>query len=370
MRAFLKAKMENGKWKMETVRRGKSIFNFLFSILVCILTAGIFWNFSANAEDLPLLTNSISRVVVVSDTNALDDFQPDEKIVRDMVNRGICRLAGKAEIADAWRSFISTNDIVGIKVFSAGGEISGARPAVVEAVARGLFDAGIPAKQIVIWDKDAGDLRDAGFFALGKKLGLRVAAGNAVGYDPTNFYLPDSPVIGALHYGDLEFGQTGKGVGKKSFINLLVSRQLTKIISIAPLLNENNVGVFGQLYNVALGSVDNTFRFEGDPDRLATAVPEIYALPSVGDKVALNITDALLGQYEGGPKGLLQYSDVLNQLWFSGDPVALDTLAVAELKRERAAHNATTFEVHTEIYTNAALLQLGQMDSAKISEEK
>ena len=64
------------------------------------------------------------------------------------------------------------------------------------------------------------------------------------------------------------------------------------------------------------------------PDRLAVAVPEIYALPALGDRVVLNITDALIGQYAGGDKGLLQYSEVPNQLWFSRDPVALDTLAV------------------------------------------
>ena len=64
-------------------------------------------------------------------------------------------------------------------------------------------------------------------------------------------------------------------------------------------------------------------------------MPEIYALPVLGDRVALNITDALIGQYEGGSRGLLHYSSVLNQLWFSHDPVALDTLAIKELDRER-----------------------------------
>ncbi len=86
-----------------------------------------------------------------------------------------------------------------------------------------------------------------------------------------------------------------------------------------------------------MGSVDNTLRFEGDPGRLAVAVPEIYALPALGDRVVLNITDALIGQYEGGARGLLHYSAVPNQLWFSRDPVALDTLAIKELDRERRA---------------------------------
>ncbi len=323
----------------------------------------------ADSFSLPT-TNSISRVVTVSNPDALFDYQPEAGVVQDMVNRGLTRLAGTPDVSTAWQSFVSTNDIVGIKVFSASGEICGTRPAVTAAVVHGLLDAGIPPGHIVIWDKDGDDLRAAGYFKLGKELGVRVASATESGYDPTNFYLPDSPVIGILHYGDLEFGQKGKEIGKKSFVSMLVSREFTKIISIAPLMNNNDVGVYGHLYNVAIGSVDNTFRFEEDAGRLAVAVPEIYAMPSVGDKVVLNITDALLGQYEGGPNGLLQYSDVLDELWFSRDPVALDTLAANKLKSERVAHDAAEFEFHTDLYTNAALLELGFNDPAKISVEK
>jgi len=99
------------------------------------------------------------------------------------------------------------------------------------------------------------------------------------GYDPTNFYQPDTAIIGNLVWGDLEFGKKGEGVGRKSFVSLLVSRQITKIISIAPLLNQEDAGVCGHLYGLAMGSVDNTRRFADDPGRLAVAVPEIYALP-------------------------------------------------------------------------------------------
>jgi hypothetical protein len=99
-------------------------------------------------------------------------------------------------------------------------------------------------------------------------------------------------------------------------------------------------------------------------------VPEIYALPVLGDRVVLNITDALIGQYEGGDRALLHYSSVLNQIWFSRDPVALDTLAIKELDSERRAFEAPEFKPNLELYTNAALLQLGVNDPAKIHVEK
>jgi hypothetical protein len=328
--------------------------------------------FQARAADLFSLhsTNAASRVVIVENTNAIVNFQPDENVVQTMVNLAVTKFTGKTTAADAWRSLVSTQDVVGIKVFSAAGELSGTRPIVVAAVIHSLLDAGLPATNIIIWDKHADDLRAAGFFKLAAQLGVRAAGAVETGYDPTNFYLPDSAVIGNLLYGDLEFGKKGEGVGRKSFVSLLVSRQITKIISIAPLLNENEIGACGQLYSLALGGVDNTFRFESDADRLAVAVPEIYALPALGDRVALDITDALIGQYEGSSRGLLQYSFVLDQLWFSRDPVALDTLAIKELEHERRALDAPEFKPNLELYANAALLQLGVNETNKIQIEK
>ena len=160
------------------------------------------------------------------------------------------------------------------------------------------------------------------------------------------------------------------GAGKKSYVSSLVSRRITKIVSIAPLINENAAGVCGHLFSLALGSVDNTRRFEGDTDRLSVALPEINAMPVVGDRVALHITDALLGQYQGGPAGFLQFSTVLNQLWFSRDPVALDVLSLKELSRIRAAAGGPPVKTGFEIYAQAAFLQLGINDPARIQIEK
>jgi hypothetical protein len=315
-------------------------------------------------------TNAVARVVVVEQANVTSDFQPGPAQVQALLDHGLTNFTGRPTVAAAWRTLVSTQDVIGIKVFSTAGMLSGTRPAVAAAVIHGLLGAGVPPGNIVIWDKHEADLRAAGFFKLGAQLGVRVAGSAEAGYDPTNFYQPDTAIIGNLVYGDLEFGQKGEGVGRKSFVSKLVSRQITKIISVVPLLNQESAGVSGHLYGLALGSVDNTLRFAGDADRLAVAVPEIYALAALGDRVVLNITDALLGQYEGGTRGLLHYSSVLNQLWFSRDPVALDTLAIKELDRERRALRAPEFNPNLALYANAALLQLGVNDPAKIHVEK
>jgi hypothetical protein len=50
--------------------------------------------------------------------------------------------------------------------------------------------------------------------------------------------------------------------------------------------------------------------------------------------------------------------------------VALDTLAIKELDRERRAFEAPEFKPNLALYTNAALLQLGVNNPAKIQVEK
>jgi hypothetical protein len=141
---------------------------------------------------------------------------------------------------------------------------------------------------------------------------------------------------------------------------------MTKIINITPLMNHNEAGVSGSLFSLALGSVDNTARFEYDTGRLATAVPEICALPVLGDRVVLNIVDALICQYEGEERSLLHYSTILNQLRFSRDPVALDALSLHELDRQRQLVHAPPAKTNIDLYSNASLLELGVSDLNKI----
>lgn len=309
-------------------------------------------------------TNATSRVVIVTDARATEAFEPQADSVAAMVRRGLLHSTGEPTLSAAWLSLVTPDDVVGLKVYCKPGANSGTRPAVVAAVANGLLAAGIPATNIVIWDREEADLREAGYFQLANTLGVRIAAAASAGWDATNSY--DSPLIGSLVYGDLEFEKKGDGVGRKSFVSKLVAQQLTKIINLTPLLNHNEAGVCGNLYSLALSSTDNILRFEGNPGRLATAVPEIYALPAVGDKVVFNITDALICQYEGGQRGLLHYSTVLNQLRFSRDPVALDVLSLKELDAQRRKAKVPNLRPNAELYRNAALLELGVADPARV----
>jgi hypothetical protein len=309
-----------------------------------------------------------ARVVQVEHPGATADYEAQPTIVQDMVRRGMLQWTGKTNLKAAWLTVVSVKDVVGLKVYSLPGASSGTRPAVVEAVVQGLLQAGLPSSNIIIWDKHLADLRQAGYADLADRYHVRLAGSAEAGYDEKVAY-SSNPLMGTLVAGDLEFDLHGATSGRNSYVSKLVTSNMTKIISIAPLLNHNLVGVCGHLYSPSLGSVDNTMRFEVSAQRLAQAVPEIYALPALSERVALNITDALICQYQGEQTSMLHYSTELNQIWISNDPVALDTLAIEELDRERQARNLESHGDNPELYQVAVLLQLGVGDPAKIKLE-
>src|SRR5687767_1889536 len=91
-------------------------------------------------EQTPPHSSALSRarVVVVEDPRAVIAFNPAAGVVESMVNAGLMTWTSQNTPDAGWRSLVSTQDIVGIKVFSSPGATSGTRRVVVEAVVKGL----------------------------------------------------------------------------------------------------------------------------------------------------------------------------------------------------------------------------------------
>lgn len=333
------------------------------------LTAMLTLGAHADGNSLqPYLPGQRARVVVVSDKNALNELKPVPDVIHALVDRGICDFTGRTNVADAWLTLVRTNDVVGIKVYSAPGRVAGTRPSVVAGVVEGLLKAGVPSTNIIIWDKRIADLGAAGYYDLADRYNVRIAGSTSTGWDAKTYY--DNPLVGKLIWGDLEFGKTDDASGRHSHVTRLLTDEITRIINVSPMLNDNLARVAGCLYSLASGSVDNFLRFEGDAYRLQVAVPEICALESVGDRVAINIVDALLAQYEGGQRSLLHYTSPLCQLRFSRDPVALDLLSANELSALREVPLPDNIRTNYTIFDNAALVRLGIADTNRIDVER
>jgi len=311
-----------------------------------------------------------ARILSVYDGDATQSFVPDAAVVRRMVDQGVEGIAGTNNLTAAWRRFIKPLDVVGFRVVSAPGNISGTRPAVVEALVASLLSCGHTPSRIVLWDKRASDMILAGYPKMAERLGVRWAATEEHGWEEGRYY--DNATIGRLLIGDLEFSKRDQSqVGRKSFVSRLLTRDVTKIILITPLLSHSMLGVNGQVANLSLGAVDNTMRFEQDAGRLAEALPELCALDELFPRLAFGVTDALVCQYRGEERTYLHYALTLNQLRFSTDPVALDALSIDDIRKARAT-NPTEGEkpFKTELYNNCALIDMGVADLERIKVSK
>lgn len=336
------------------------------------LVAGVFLGSAAEPTGEARFSSSTNRpraeVLVVQDPAATTFFVPNAPVVRRMVERGITALADQPTISQAWRALIRTNDVVGFKVTSAPGDVSGTRPVVVRALVESLKESGHPAEKIVIWDKRASDLRNAGWYSLAHDLGVRCVSSEDAGWDPDPERAYEKAVLGRLVAGDLEFNRRDDlNAGRRSYVTRLLTKELTVVIPVTPVLTHNLAGVNGQLVGLALGSVDNSLRFQNNPNLLAEAVPEICALDDVLARVPFGVSDAMVCQYRGEETVRLYNTMVLNELRFSRDPVALDAVALEDLTRARKASPYTVDkQFETDVYVNAELLELGVSDLKRI----
>lgn len=315
-------------------------------------------------------TNAPTRVkvFVAADPAATTAFVPNASAVRRMVDRGLLAVSGKDSHANAWREFVGTNDVVGFKVTSAPGALIGTRLPVVEALVTSLIEAGHPKSKIIIWDREARDLKTSGYESLAARLGVRAAASTDAGWDGQRSY--ESPYAGKLVYGDLEFGGDRFAVGRKSHVTKLLSREITKIITVAPVLSHNGAGINGHLASLALGSMDNIHRFD-EPVRVAEALPEICALDDLMPKVAFGVTDALVCQVRGDETARLHDTVALNEIRFSTDLVALDVIALGDIATARKAYPIEGEKpFKTDLYVNAEILELGIADIRRIDLER
>lgn len=188
---------------------------------------------TTSATNASTQTPAKARIHAISDPRATSAFIPDPEVVRKLVDRGLLALSGKTNTAIAWKVWVKPTDVVGFKVISAPGTLTGTRPAVVEALVESLIQSGHSAQRIVIWDRQARDLKTAGFQELARRLGVRCVATTDAGWDGNQFY--EAAAQGKLVYGDLEFGKGDRfAVGRRSHVSKLLTQDVTRIIPVTP----------------------------------------------------------------------------------------------------------------------------------------
>jgi hypothetical protein len=322
------------------------------------------------------------RVVEVRDERSLVDDKVDADVVREMVEKGITTLTGK-NLEESFGLLFKPGDVVGLKVNPVGPVIN-TRLEVTDAVIRWLVDAGLPKKNIVIWDRFDTMLGVIGYNAENFP-GVRIEGLQAIDMQREE---------GAAHVSEDRFdkeayyyaeGVVGKNVrgykddenylnqhvfnNEYSYFGKLITKDLTKIVNLAAFKNTGN-GISMATKNLGYGACCNTGRLHAP--LFFRVCTEVLAAPWIRDKLVLNITDGLRGQYDGGPGFNAQFVYPNHALYFATDPFALDMVCHRELTGKRKEMKVRVDENprYTDYLHLGEKLGLGIADHEKIEHVK
>jgi uncharacterized protein (DUF362 family) len=253
-----------------------------------------------------------SKVVIARDPSLrAAGGTPDSGRVLNLLDRALQAFTDSDSPIAAWKKVVRPGEVIGLKVNCLSGRGAATNPVLVEAICERLQQAGIPQKDIVIWDRLNSDLESAGYRVASRKDRIRCIGNDAAGYD-TELAV---------------YGSAG------SLLANTLARTCDAVINLPVLKDHGIVGVTLALKNL-FGAIHNPNKYHmnaGDP-----YVADVNMFQPIRQKVRLAICDALTAQYEGGPSYMPQWSWPYNGLMVARDPVALDYTGWQILERKRA----------------------------------
>lgn len=265
-----------------------------------------------NGAGAPQTAPGQSRVVIARD-GALrkPGAGPDPGRLLKLLDRAMQAFYNRDSALEAWRQVVRPGEVVGLKVNCLAGKGISTHVALVEAICERLRQAGVPAQNIVIWDRLNDDLESAGFRVVERGPGVRCIGNDMLGYEE-------------------DLATYGSAAS-------LMCRTLTRVCNVVinlPVLKDHGIaGVTMALKNL-FGAIHNPNKYHvnvGDP-----YVADVYMLPPIRDKVRLTICDAITAQYEGGPSFMPHWTWPFNALLVARDPVALDHTGWQILEQKRS----------------------------------
>ena len=265
------------------------------------------------------------KVVQVTSSDAIVHNRVSQPLIREMLQQAMTRLTGESSAHAAWAKFVDRSDIVGIKINPSGAPACCSSPEIVREIVSALQSAGVPAANIIVYDRYAYEIDIGSYQALVptevRVLGIQDAYRGAAGYD-MNIYCQ------ANFFGEWE---------TRSYMAGVVAHDVTKIINVPTTKDHSAAGVTGCLKNLAYGTFNNVARSHRAPysftDPLIGVMCSVEPLRS---KAVLHIMDGTRQVWHGGP--LTQNQDFIYQagtLLVGTDPVAIDTVELQAIEAKR-----------------------------------
>ncbi len=264
-----------------------------------------------------------SKVVLVRNSKVVDaGGRVQGPLLQEILDRALTEFTGRSTVVDAWRQFISPDDVVGLKINTLG--LTGVRgtdytqhfSAVNEAVASGLRRAGVKDKNMIVWDRSEEEMTEAGL-SIQKEPGTMRVIANKVGRRDPGDYAPKAYPVGAL----------------SSQVSRILAEDCTAYINI-PVPKTHGNAVFTCSLKNHYGSIDNPGRMHAntccDP-----GIAEVNAIPIIREKQKLVVSDALLLVIERGPRWDPRFIRPYGGVIVGTDPVAVDAVALKILDDKR-----------------------------------
>lgn len=276
------------------------------------------------------------RVVEVSSPDAIVRNRVSQPLIKEMVERGLKELTGENSAPAAWAKFIEPKDIVGVKINPSGAPACCSSPEIVREIVAGIKSVGVPASNIIIYDRYAYEIDIGSYQALVpanvKVVGIQDAFTGTSGYD-MNIYCD------ANFFGEWE---------TRSYMASIVAHGITKIVNVPTMKDHSAAGVTGCLKNLGYGTFNNVARSHRAPysftDPLIGTMCSVEPLRS---KAVLHIMDGMRQVWHGGP--LTQVQDFIypaGMLYVGTDPVAMDTLELEAIEKKRHEEGALSVWEH------------------------
>jgi hypothetical protein len=317
------------------------------------------------------------RVVRINNEKCIAENVFNAEEIEKMVREGIIKLTGESDPMKAWRMFVQPEDVIGLKVNPIGGTMLSTSHEIVAAIIAELMRAGIPQKNIVIWDRREFELHEAGFTAE-RYPGITIT-GTERKDKAGSYYDADGKLYGEAmidkrwsYWADVEQSYDAETIpymineGKHSYFSRICTQQVDKIINI-PIMKNAGSSITLCLKNLAFGSISNTGRLH--KTLWAETSAEVCAFPPLRDKVVLNIVDGVRGCYNGGPGANPQFITEYKTVLMGTDPVAVDRIGYEIILKKRIAENIQKEDSPKgkKFLELAADLKLGVADLSKIT---
>lgn len=328
--------------------------------------------------DAPVKIREKPKVVRAYDPKAVFwDYKSTEYLdfirqeaVEEMVARGITGLTGERETGDAWKKLIPSyqpGDGVAIKpnfnAIHSGAEGLITCPQLIRAVIKGLVDAvGVDEADIYVYDlcKWIPESR------VKNRIGYRI---NYVERRGDGIF--KGRILPRLSWG-LESADKSAVVNMSArlidsdgdAVSCFMPKVITRckhLINIALLSNHPFMAISGPLKN-HFGTIRfsnyNSFPVVLHGEALQPSIVEINMNPHIRAKTRLVICDGLIGQFSRGEGGFAgkwetfpSKDGVPNSIFFATDPVAMESVLLHFVNRER---DAKGLEIRSHDYLHAA----------------